>query len=400
MDIVDRQKGIVSRWSFGGKSIDEIDLERELKNTKKIVKRIPNDPRSHDALGFIYSAKGELDRSIKEFKIAIRLKPNNGEYHDHLAYSLMLKGSLDEALIPSKKAIKLEPENPAYYNTLGCIYFKYDMWDEFISCNKKIVELDPKESGYHNNLALALMYKNQFEEAILEYKEAISLDPNQYYYHNNYAIDLKELKLYDDAIFEYKEAIRLNPQNIDSYYSLGTVYSYKGDVKEAVVWYLEALKINSEYIHAQTAILKLCTEKDNRKSVDVYEYDIAISYAGENKIIAKEIADKLTANNVKVFFSDYYQELLWGENQAKIFEEIFTSKAKYCIILVSKNYVEKAWPRIELNSAMSRHMKENKGYILQVKLDDTKLPGLPDTYGYIKYESSDKVVDLILKKLK
>ena len=207
-----------------------------------------------------------------------------------------------------------------------------------------------------------------------------------------------ELGLYDDSIIEFKEAIRLNPDEVYCYYALGSVLTSKGEIKEAVKAYLEALKINPDFVNAQNAIMKLCSGESERKSA-IYEYDIAISFAGENRSIAKEIADKLKASGLRVFFSDDYQELLWGEDQTKVLEDIFTSKAKYCMILVSKHYIEKAWPRLELNSAISRHMKQNKGYILQVKLDDSKLPGLPDMYGHVKFINADSIVDLTLKKI-
>ena len=40
------------------------------------------------------------------------------------------------------------------------------------------------------------------------------------------------------------------------------------------------------------------------------DYDIAISFAGENRAIAEEIAEKLTSSGIKVFYDSYEKATL------------------------------------------------------------------------------------------
>ena len=51
-------------------------------------------------------------------------------------------------------------------------------------------------------------------------------------------------------------------------------------------------------------------------------------------------------------------------------------------MFISKAYVEKAWPRHERRSALSRMVHEQREYILPVRFDDTPVPGLPDDIIY------------------
>ena len=61
--------------------------------------------------------------------------------------------------------------------------------------------------------------------------------------------------------------------------------------------------------------------------------------------------------------------------------------ARYCLIFISKHYVAKAWTRHDLRSAQARALESHREYILPTRLDDTPVPGLPDTIGYIDLRS-------------
>ena len=56
---------------------------------------------------------------------------------------------------------------------------------------------------------------------------------------------------------------------------------------------------------------------------------------------------------------------------------------RYCIMFVSAEYAEKVWTNLERQNAQARAFKEKQEYILPARFDDTKIPGLLDTVGYI-----------------
>ena len=132
------------------------------------------------------------------------------------------------------------------------------------------------------------------------------------------------------------------------------------------------------------------------------KYDIAISFAGENRDIAEQFANKLAEKNVKVFYDSFEQAALWGKNLYDYLSSIYSEKSKFCIMLLSKHYESKLWTNLERKSAQARAFRENREYILPIRIDDTKITGIQETVGYVDINSHtiDEIVEMIMKKLK
>ena len=74
---------------------------------------------------------------------------------------------------------------------------------------------------------------------------------------------------------------------------------------------------------------------------------------------------------------------------------------QYCIIFISAEYAAKVWTNHERMSAQARAFNERKEYILPARFDDTRIPGLLDTVGYIDLSntSPSQLSDLAAQKL-
>jgi len=135
---------------------------------------------------------------------------------------------------------------------------------------------------------------------------------------------------------------------------------------------------------------------------DDFEYEVALSFAGEDRKIAEELAGILDGFDVSVFYDLHEQAELWGKDLYQHLQVVYRDKAKYCVIFVSGDYIAKAWTKHELKQAQARALMENREYILPVRLDDAELPGLNATVGYLdlrKY-SIEGVADLLMQKLR
>ncbi|MCK4261015.1 MAG: TIR domain-containing protein [Halanaerobiales bacterium] len=137
------------------------------------------------------------------------------------------------------------------------------------------------------------------------------------------------------------------------------------------------------------------------KFIDEYDYDIAVSFAGEDRDLVVEFVKKLRDNDVRVFYDKSEQANLWGKNLYQYLSDLYYSKAKYCIIFISEKYIEKRWTKLELNSAQTREFEQNQEYILPILLDQATVPGILSTKEYIdiKENSIDEIVLLMLEKL-
>lgn len=131
------------------------------------------------------------------------------------------------------------------------------------------------------------------------------------------------------------------------------------------------------------------------------KFDIAISFAGEDRDLAEKIAKQLKEKQVKVFYDDFEKSNLWGKNLYDYLSEIYSEKSKYCVMLLSEHYEKKLWTNLERKSAQARAFRENREYILPIRIDSTKISGIHETVGYIdaKTHSIENIVDLILSKL-
>lgn len=132
-----------------------------------------------------------------------------------------------------------------------------------------------------------------------------------------------------------------------------------------------------------------------------YEYDVAVSFAGEDRSLVEQVVQRLHDAGVKVFYDQDQSASLWGENLVDFLHTIYSSHARYAVIFVSRHYAEKKWPRHERRSAQERAFYQESPYILPVRLDDTDLPGLPSTVGYIdaRVVGVDGISNAVVAKL-
>ena len=133
----------------------------------------------------------------------------------------------------------------------------------------------------------------------------------------------------------------------------------------------------------------------------LFEYDVALSFAGENRAYVADIAGRLRDKGVRVFFDEYEQATLWGKNLYDHLDHVYRRAARYCVLFISKHYADKVWTNHERQSAQARALEENREYVLPVRFDDTEIPGLRSTIGYIDAQQTtrDRLVELILQKL-
>lgn len=114
-----------------------------------------------------------------------------------------------------------------------------------------------------------------------------------------------------------------------------------------------------------------------------YQYDVAISFAGEDRHYAEELAIMLKSYGIKVFYDQWEQDKLWGENLYDYLADIYNKKATYCVMFLSRSYAEKLWTNHERQNAQARAFREKTAYILPIRLDSTEIPGIAETVSYL-----------------
>jgi hypothetical protein len=131
------------------------------------------------------------------------------------------------------------------------------------------------------------------------------------------------------------------------------------------------------------------------------KYDVALSFAGEDRQYAKELADLLEADRYSYFYDENERADLWGKDLYEHLSSVYKDQARYCVMFLSKNYAQKLWTNHERESAQARAFQENREYILPVRLDDTEISGILPTVGYLDLRSMTitEIYQDLVKKL-
>jgi hypothetical protein len=133
----------------------------------------------------------------------------------------------------------------------------------------------------------------------------------------------------------------------------------------------------------------------------MYDYDFALSFAGEDRGFAGQLAALLKDCGVRVFYDMDFAADLWGKDLYQEFHRIYGEQSKFFVPFISKNYIEKNWPKHELKQAQARDFKSKDDYILPLRIDDTQVPGLNDTVDYLdlRVYSIDQIAKICMQKL-
>lgn len=130
-------------------------------------------------------------------------------------------------------------------------------------------------------------------------------------------------------------------------------------------------------------------------------FDVALSFAGEQREYVRAVAARLHPSGVTYFFDEERRVDLWGRNLVDELDSTYRIKARYVVMFVSEAYATKVWTNLERQSAQSRAIESADPYILPVRFDDTDLPGLPGSVSYIdaRTTTAEELGDLIVAKI-
>lgn len=136
-----------------------------------------------------------------------------------------------------------------------------------------------------------------------------------------------------------------------------------------------------------------------------FEYEVALSFAVEQRDYVEEVSKELKLLNIKHFYDYNEQVNLWGKNLTQYLDSVYFEKAMYFVPFISKVYAEKVWTRLEVNSALERNMNESRPdfqqYILPVRFDDTRIAGIVGSIGHIDARKTTprKIAHMIYEKV-
>ena len=161
-------------------------------------------------------------------------------------------------------------------------------------------------------------------------------------------------------------------------------------------------KINEKSLYKRTEITNNRWGAFTMQRTDEkHEYDVALSFAGEEREYVSQVATSLKNKGVKVFYDFFEEANLWGKNLYEYLNEIYGKKSKFTVMFISVAYAQKLWTTHERRAAQERAFRESSEYILPARFDDTEIPGILSTVHYLDLRSKqpEELAELIIEKL-
>jgi hypothetical protein len=133
-----------------------------------------------------------------------------------------------------------------------------------------------------------------------------------------------------------------------------------------------------------------------------YEYDVAVSFAGNDRPVVEKFVEMLEERNIKVFYDFNQQAELWGKDLRRGLARIYGEQAQFMIVCLSDDYPERDWTTFEYEVGRNAASKRTEDYLLPLIVGNRPpITGLPATYGFLSLQDQpmEKVADLVLEKL-
>ncbi|MFC4854538.1 toll/interleukin-1 receptor domain-containing protein [Actinophytocola glycyrrhizae] len=130
-------------------------------------------------------------------------------------------------------------------------------------------------------------------------------------------------------------------------------------------------------------------------------YDVCLSFADEQRSYVEEVATLLTSAGLRVFYDSFETADLWGRDLYEHLDEIYSRRSRFCVLFISADYSRKVWTNHERAAAQERALNSRSVYVLPVRFDETRIPGIRSSIGYLdaKQTSPAELVTRVLAKL-
>lgn len=129
------------------------------------------------------------------------------------------------------------------------------------------------------------------------------------------------------------------------------------------------------------------TFKSFLRGIGVFKYDVALSFAEEQREFVENVATHLKAKGIRIFYDKDKRIDSWGKDLRHHLDDIYREGAQYCVMFISKEYREKRWSQFEQKRSLARaFFSQDREYLLPFRFDTTEIAGLDDSIAFLPVE--------------
>ncbi len=132
-----------------------------------------------------------------------------------------------------------------------------------------------------------------------------------------------------------------------------------------------------------------------------FPWDVAVSFAGEDRKLVEEFRALLNTEGYTVYYDFDEQHKLWGENLRRKLGDVYAHEAQYMVVFLSASYPEKDWTAFELEVGRTAKSRRTETYLLPVLVDDVSVVGLSTDVGHVDLRKTSiaQAVELLIRKI-
>jgi len=136
----------------------------------------------------------------------------------------------------------------------------------------------------------------------------------------------------------------------------------------------------------------------------MHGFQVALSFAGEQRPLAAAVADRLcaTLGRDQVFYDRYHEADLARLDLDIYLQALYHERSRLVVVILGKDYDRKEWPGLEWRAVRDLIKKKSSERIVLVRVDDAPVPGVFGLDGYLDARrlSPELIADHILERLR
>ncbi|MEI6532788.1 MAG: tetratricopeptide repeat protein [Candidatus Roizmanbacteria bacterium] len=137
----------------------------------------PEDPKSFNNMGDVYSRHGEYEKAIEAFKHATEILPNYADAYHNMANNYQRINRKEEAMKYYLEAMKYNPNIPQTHENLSVLYFEKKDYQNAELHAKQAITLSQKSDQAFTVLGLMLVQNKNIDEAKKYFSVALQINP-------------------------------------------------------------------------------------------------------------------------------------------------------------------------------------------------------------------------------
>lgn len=260
------------------------DDRRAVEALRRSLKRLPDDPTTHYALGLASLRLKDPHAALQSLQAALALgRERDPEVHYQMGRAYAEAGKEPEAIASYQKAMEHDPDFQPALEALGLIYHHRQDAENAIRVLERLTRLDSANFNAYYLLGLNYYHKKMYPEMVAAYKRAVALKPDLADAYYNLGMAYYYQTRFDLAIEALKKTVTLNPKDADAFNLLGQAQT------AAVERYLQQ---SSLYI-AQEEYPQAIAELQKIMAIDPHQHKAKVLLEDLERKVAEEVDSHL-----------------------------------------------------------------------------------------------------------